>query len=291
MYDGAVFALLRALGVLLALAPALAGLACGDDEGSRDGAVPDAAGGCRAQADIDCDRACDHFVAASSCTAPTSSFDRATCLADCARSLQGVSSVPYGCIQDFGGDCAALQGCVASCRSHLGLSCDPANRQPCLEHELCDARSRTCVGIPRCQDDRDCQGGYSCTVFDNGRACYLSCSDGRGKPADALCQASHACDEASFQCVPWQCISSAAAIDCQKGCAALAIGCALGARCNPTACANQATCLADCEAARSSGDPRRIASVGCLQQGHDCGSFGNCEAVCAPDIPDAGSPD
>ncbi|MCC6993971.1 MAG: hypothetical protein IT370_05020 [Deltaproteobacteria bacterium] len=278
---------LRALGVLLT--SALVGLGCGDDEGGRDGAVADAAGGCRAQAEVDCARACDRLAAAAACSGAVAG-DRQSCLADCAQAALTPSPVPWGCVQDFT-DCASLRTCAEQCRSHLGLTCDPANRQPCLEHELCDARSRTCIAAPRCQRDSDCQGGYSCTAFDNGLACYSSCSDGRGLPADELCQASHACDESSFQCVPWQCISSAAGVDCQKGCAALAVGCELGARCNPTACANQASCLADCEAARASGDPRRIASVGCLQQGHDCRSFGNCEAVCAPDLPDAGAPD
>ncbi len=287
MYDGTVSALLRALGVLTL---ALAGLGCGDDdEGARDGALADAAASCRAPADLDCERACDRLPAAAACTGG-SAPDRASCLADCAQSSQRPGTVPYGCVQDFT-DCPTLLACVDRCRSHIGLTCDPANRQPCLEHELCDAQSRTCIAAPRCQRDLDCQDGYACVAFDDGMACYRSCSDGRGQPADMLCQTSHACDETSFQCAPWQCISNPAGVDCQKGCAALAVACALGAMCNPTACANQSSCVSDCAAAKASGDPRRIASVGCLQQGHDCRSFGNCEAVCAPDIPDAGARD
>jgi hypothetical protein len=249
--------------------------------------------GCGLPELIECERACDRYPEALACSTSIAPVERADCLRECdaSRMVGGNRAALYLCIQDFNGNCAAVLACASTCQNHPGGRCDPKTREPCTVNEVCDAKTSTCVPIPVCQNDVDCSDGFSCKPYSGTLACYRGCSDGAGLPADELCQPTHACDEQTFLCNPWPCITSGAQLDCVKACASLASACAKQFMCNPAACAAQSGCMSDCTKAKASANPRTIATVGCLMLGHDCQSFGNCESVCAPDVPDGGTRD
>jgi hypothetical protein len=282
-YNEGVVRLFRGLALLSLLGPVAA---C---EGVLGEGEVDA--GCRAAAQLDCERACDNAPALAMCTTSTAApVDRDDCLRECraAQIEAGNRAAVYGCLQDHRGDCPRTIGCARTCQVFSSGVCDPATRRPCTDDEVCDARSKMCIAIPRCMDDGDCSDGYSCLPYSGGLACYRGCSDGSGLPEDAFCQVTHACDPNTFECVPWPCITTAAALDCDLACAKFAAACMT--TCGPTVCQALPTCKTDCEAARSAGERRRIAEMGCLQLGHSCKGFAACEAICTAGLPDGGAP-